>query len=104
MVLPSDTTPGIPLSELISSYQDSVIEIAITLTRPDATSHIGVARDLSAKWDIPLNVPTVTIPEQVAGQGKNFSISIEDNQKCRRYVGVVIKNIQVSPLPALVKK
>ncbi|MEC8140677.1 MAG: phenylalanine--tRNA ligase subunit beta [Bacteroidota bacterium] len=103
MVLPSGTTPGIPLSELISSYQDSVIEIAITPNRPDATSHIGVARDLSAKWDIPLNVPTVTIPEQVSGQGKNFSISIEDNQKCRRYVGVVIKNIQVSPSPAWLK-
>lgn len=103
MVLPSETTPGIPLSELINSYQDSVIEIAVTPNRPDATSHIGVARDLSAKWDIPLTVPTVTIPEQVAGQGKNFSISIEDSQKCSRYVGVVIKNIQVSPSPAWLK-
>ena len=103
MVLPSDTTPGIPLSELISSYQDSVIEIAITPNRPDATSHIGVARDLSAKWGTPLTVPTVTIPDQVANQGTNFTISIEDPQKCSRYVGVVMENIQVSPSPAWLK-
>ena len=78
MVLPSNTQPGVPLSQLISSYQDSVIEIAITPNRPDATSHIGVARDLSAKWGVPLSIPNIAVPEQVAGQGTNFTISIEE--------------------------
>ena len=103
MVLPSNTQPGVPLSQLISSYQDSVIEIAITPNRPDATSHIGVARDLSAKWGVPLSVPNIAVPEQVASQGTNFTISIEDPEKCSRYVGVVMENIQVSPSPAWLK-
>ena len=103
MVLPSNTEPGVSLSQLVSSYQDSVIEIAITPNRPDATSHIGVARDLSAKWGVPLSVPNIAIPEQVASQGTNFTISIEDPEKCSRYVGVVMENIQVSPSPAWLK-
>tara|TARA_B100000575_G_C23143304_1_gene666151 strand:+ start:6178 stop:8589 length:2412 start_codon:yes stop_codon:yes gene_type:complete len=103
MVLPPDTSPGISLSQLFHSYQDSVIEIAITPNRPDATSHIGVARDLSAKWAVPLSIPTVTTPEQIVNQGKKFTISIEDPNKCSRYVGVVMDNIQVSPSPAWLK-
>ncbi|MBK98208.1 MAG: phenylalanine--tRNA ligase subunit beta [Balneola sp.] len=103
MVLPPDTSPGISLSELFCSYQDSVIEIAITPNRPDATSHIGVARDLSAKWAVPLNIPAVTTRGQIVNQGKKFTISIEDPNKCSRYVGIVMENIQVSSSPTWLK-
>ncbi|MDZ7714810.1 MAG: hypothetical protein U5J95_01225 [Balneolaceae bacterium] len=37
-----------PINEVFELYQDTVIDIAITPNRPDATCHLGVARDLAA--------------------------------------------------------
>jgi len=47
MVLNDDLSAGTSISDALK-LNDVVLEIAITPNRPDALSHIGVARDLSA--------------------------------------------------------
>ena len=99
MVLPKDTPVGVPLSTVMHSYEDDIIEIAITPNRPDATSHIGVARDLSAKWNKPLKVPSISKPSNLLTQGNTISIHIDDTSGCHRYVGILIDNITIEASP-----
>ena len=48
MVLESSAIIGTPAKEYLKLYEDSIFEIGLTPNRSDATSHIGVARDLFA--------------------------------------------------------
>ncbi|HLR26101.1 MAG TPA: hypothetical protein VK112_09565, partial [Fodinibius sp.] len=45
MVLDQQLSAGTPLKEAIDLYQDTVFDIELTPNRPDATCHLGVARD-----------------------------------------------------------
>lgn len=54
MVLDAALTPGTPISEVFDLYTDHIIDIAITPNRPDATCHVGVARDLAAALNLEL--------------------------------------------------
>ena len=47
MILDDELTAGTPISDALK-LNDVILDIAITPNRPDALSHIGVARDLSA--------------------------------------------------------
>ena len=48
MVLPKDTAIGTLASEYCNVSSDWVFEIGLTPNRSDATSHYGVAKDISA--------------------------------------------------------
>ena len=48
MVLDADAPVGMPAAEYLNVEEDFVFEIGLTPNRSDATSHIGVARDIVA--------------------------------------------------------
>ena len=47
MILPREARIGAPLDELLG-LPDTVFEVNVTPNRPDALSHLGIARELSA--------------------------------------------------------
>jgi len=96
MVLDSEIETGTPVSEIFDLYQDTIIEIAITPNRPDATCHLGVARDVAAALDLELVKPIVNIND--ASDSSDYSISVE-SEKCHRYVGKLIKNVTIEDSP-----
>ncbi len=102
-VLPADAKVGTPVSQLFENYSDVVIEIGLTPNRPDAFSHIGVARDLTAAIqsqlgkDVKLKWPDVSSFKE--GNGKPLNISVENLKACPRYSGVVIKDLKIGPSP-----
>ena len=102
MVLDDSLNPGTPISEVIDLYEDTVFEIAITPNRPDATSHIGVARDLAAVLNLEFNYPEVNLDTNELDD-KDLSIEIKDTEKCHRYVGKLIKNVTIKESPAWLK-
>src|SRR5690606_24062845 len=57
MVLASDAVPGTEASEYFGVQTDHIIEIGLTPNRADATSHIGVARDIRAVTGRPVKWP-----------------------------------------------
>lgn len=102
MVLGEDLKPGAPISEAFELYTDTILDIAITPNRPDATCHLGVARDLSAALDLELKKPY----RSDYGETKlleNFEIEIKNPEKCPRYVGKIIKNVEVKESPSWLK-
>ena len=62
MVLPNDMKVGAPITEALK-FNDTVFEIGITPNRPDALSHIGVARELAALYNKALNIPQIRLKE-----------------------------------------
>ena len=103
MVLDPLTPIGKNLAEILELEDDHQIEIGLTPNRADAMGHIGVARDLIAYLNIhrnsnvALQLPRVS---KRAGEGLPISISVENTQKCQRYMGQTIKGVTIKPSPA----
>src|SRR5205823_914439 len=56
MILPKDSKIGAPLDELLG-LPDTIFDVNVTPNRPDALSHLGIARELSALTGVPVRVP-----------------------------------------------
>ncbi|HLR76584.1 MAG TPA: phenylalanine--tRNA ligase subunit beta, partial [Balneolaceae bacterium] len=102
MVLNDDFKPGTPLHEALNLTADTVFDIELTPNRADAASHLGVARDLAAALNLELKKPFKpdfgeTNPD------KSIDISIQNEQKCHRYVGKEVRGIKVQPSPRWLK-
>ena len=102
MVLDPDLEPGTLFSEIYGSTLDYIIDIELTPNRPDASSHIGVARDIAAFLGVPLKKPEVAIQDK-AEELKDIDIEIKNADKCNRYVGLLIRDIEIKDSPSWLK-
>lgn len=99
-ILPRDTSLGASLDELLG-LPDTIFEVNVTPNRPDALSHLGVARELSALTAVPVRVPEA----QPAGEGKlPAGVHDEDPERCPRYLARVIEGVEVGPSPPWVQE
>jgi phenylalanyl-tRNA synthetase beta chain len=100
MILPPDARVGTPVDELFG-FPDTILDVNVTPNRPDALSHLGIARELSATTGVPVRLP----PTQPAGKGElPARVDIEDSQRCPRYVARVIEGVHVGPSPLWVQE
>jgi len=102
MVLNTDLPNGTPASEYFDLKDDHVFEIGITPNRADATSHIGVARDLRAILKRQMCWPDVN-SFQVDNNSLPIKISVENREACPRYSGLTISGIEVKESPDWLK-
>lgn len=103
MVLDENLEPGTPLKKALDLEKDYVFEVALTPNRPDAACHMGVARDLSAVTGGTLENPYSKIEEKPGSMNDEISITIEDEDKCHRYVGIVVDDVKVGESPNWLK-
>lgn len=103
MVLSENAVIGSPAKEYFKIKDDYLIEIGITANRVDATSHIGVARDLIAGYNVIHKTQHQLIYPTVDGYIKDndsFKIDIEvQDIDCPRYSGVVVSGVSVKESP-----
>ncbi|NGP76597.1 phenylalanine--tRNA ligase subunit beta [Balneolaceae bacterium YR4-1] len=102
MVLDENLKIGKPVNEIFDLYTDYIFDIAITPNRPDATCHLGVARDLAAALNLDLKKPYQTEFED-QGSLSDFEISIKNPKKCPRYVGKIIRDVTIEESPKWLK-
>jgi phenylalanyl-tRNA synthetase beta chain len=98
MVLDTDLPDGTPAAEYFGLTADTVIEIGLTPNRADAASHYGVARELRALLGQPAHLPDVS-SFATPSSGANIQVTIEDEQACPRYAGLLLDNVAVAPSP-----
>lgn len=104
LVLPQDVEVGTLAADYFKVERDYVFEIGLTPNRSDATSHIGVARDLVAalrtrkKENLRLTYPKV---ENFIVNNNSLPITVEvlDTENCPRYTGISISGIKVEESP-----
>lgn len=98
LVLPADTPLGLPM-EKVPGLSDVIFELNVTPNRPDALCHIGVAREIAAKFGKPLRYPEEHLLERGAGIGTLAEIELRDMAGCTKYVGRAINGVRVGPSP-----
>ncbi|MCH7828060.1 MAG: phenylalanine--tRNA ligase subunit beta, partial [Bacteroidetes bacterium] len=103
MVLDDSLIEGTPLCDAMN-LNDVIMEIAITPNRPDALSHIGVARDVCAFLGKVLKVPEVKISESSGEASKFATVEIEDAENCPRYSAKIIKDVLIKESPYWLKE
>ena len=106
-VLPEDAPVGMSAKEYLHLKTEAVIEYEITANRVDASSHIGVARDLYA-WmqlnDIPCKFSYPDISGWKDGEGAGIPIEVQDKTAAPRYCGITVKGVKVGPSPEWLQK
>lgn len=103
MVLDEKNIVGEKISEVLN-LNDVIFEIAITPNRPDALSHIGVARDLAAIFNRELKMPEIKLDEKGDNIAALASVEVEDIKNCPRYVAKVVTGVQIKESPLWLKK
>ena len=79
---------------------DHVVEFEITPNRPDCLSVIGLAREVSATFDVPctLHEPIV----KGGGEGvlpELLDVETPDPELCPRYTARMVRNVKIGPSP-----
>lgn len=101
-VLSPDFEVGKTISEAFG-LNDVILEIAVTPNRPDALSHIGVARDLAAIFIREVAVPEFSMHESDLSIDNYASIEVIDSHNCPRYSAKVVLDIEVKESPDWLK-
>lgn len=103
LVLDDEAPIGMPFVEYLQAHNvattDTVLDIDLTPNRPDAASHFGIARDLSALTGAPLHRPNVDLPDTGGAVSERFRVSIADAEACPRYVALCVEDVEVGPSP-----
>ncbi len=108
MVLGEEAAVGQPFEAYLRGQgmaaQDTVLDLAITPNRPDAISHLGVARDVATLTETPLTRPDVTLPEHGGAAAEQVAVEIECPEECPRYVALLVRDVEIKESPAWLKQ
>ena len=78
---------------------DTTYDVEITPNRPDYLSHVGVARDLAAKFRIPWKKPEHRLSEVAEPASSQIKVEIPAPDACPRYAARVMRGVKIGPSP-----
>ena len=96
-----DCKPGDNISDIVD-MNDTVLEIdnKSLSNRPDLWGHYGIARELSAIYNVSLKeLPVYELDKNLP----KYDVTIEEKNKCNRYIGVEIDGIYDKSSPMWIK-
>ena len=87
---------GTPLAQVLD-LDDVILEIdnKSMTNRPDLWGHYGIAREISALYNLPLKPFTPCLPDA----DREYPVEIADPDRCPRYIGAQIEGVTVRPAP-----
>ncbi len=82
-------------------YAETIFEISLTPNLGHNLSMFGIARELSAKFSLPLKFPSTPVPEDAAHSiQKTVKLDVESKDLCTQYACRLIKGVRLGPSPA----
>ena len=102
LILPEDAPIGQEYREYLK-LNDVIFELEITPNRPDCLSHIGIAREVAAYYNRKVKYPIVDVNETIESINTLIKVNIEDKDRCKRYMGRMIKNVKIAESPEWLK-
>ncbi len=79
------TMSGLNLEGVESRGDDTAIDLEVTSNRPDCLGHVGVAREISVLYDLPLDSPDPQPPTSENSVTEATSVEIHSPELCPRY-------------------
>ncbi len=99
LILSPDAPAGAELARHVGLL-DEVLEVNVTPNRPDALSHVGIAREVAALFRAAWRVPAAeAAPEIALPAGRGVDIQIRDAAGCPRYNARIITGLAVGQSP-----
>lgn len=100
LVLDADAPIGAPLSEVLAAGQ-RILEVGITPNRGDTASVLGLAREVHAHFESPVQMPeTAPAEEPGAKASEAVKVTIEASDDCHAYVARIVRGVTIGPSPA----
>jgi phenylalanyl-tRNA synthetase beta chain len=97
MLLPDGIAPGTPLLDVLP-LTDHVLDVTVTMNRPDLLSIAGMAREIAVLCDGELLEPSVEDPP--IRHPELVEVEVDDPAGCPRYIGRTFTGVRVGPSPA----
>lgn len=80
-------------------FNDTTVEFEITNNRPDCLSVLGLAKEASATFNLPLNVREPQFKGVDGSASDYISVDVQNTKLCSRYMAAVVKNVKIGPSP-----
>ena len=97
------TMAGLEVESVETIGGDTVLEIEITPNRPDCLNVLGLAREIGAITDKAVKVlvagKEIPLTSLYKKEEKKNLVQVEDQKDCSRYVGTLIKDVQIKDAP-----
>lgn len=81
----------------------AVIDAEITSNRPDCLGHLGIAREVSAIYGLPLKNTTRQLPPTSASTLEPARVDIQAPDICGRFTARAIRGVKIQPSPQWLK-
>jgi len=92
------TAAGLAVEYQEPAGDDVLLDIDVTTNRVDAMSHVGLAREVSTLYGLPLTLPSTALQESAEPVTDAVRITIEDG-RCARFSARVVRGVKVGPSP-----
>jgi phenylalanyl-tRNA synthetase beta chain len=99
LILPREVAPGTPIAKALG-LEDVLLEVNVTPNRPDALSHVGIAREVAALTGGTVRLPRPRLAEGGGPAADAVRVRIEAPEKCHRYAARVVEGVRIGPSPA----
>lgn len=101
LILPKDMKVGAKIEDALC-LNDVAFDINVTPNRPDCNSVIGIAREISAIYDLPMK--DVDYSYKTSGGDVNDYISVDvKTKKCPRYMAAYVKDLNLKRSPLFIR-
>ncbi|GAB4484364.1 MAG: phenylalanine--tRNA ligase subunit beta [Thermodesulfovibrionales bacterium] len=90
------TMAGLEIEGMESAGSDVLMEVNVTPNRPDCLSIIGIAREVSALYGVPLKIPAHALRSE---RPSDVTVRIADPALCGRYAGRSVFGVKVGDSP-----
>lgn len=97
-----DVTIGQDVKDVLGFEKDIIFDVAPTANRGDQMSVLGVARELSAIFNLPLKYNKIECINDLSTN--EFEVEILDKDVCKYYSIGILKDIKIKPSPDWMQK
>ena len=94
------TMAGLAVEAVEPVGDDNILDLDLTSNRPDALSHLGVAREAAILCGTVLKPRTLALNESDELAESVASVEILDADLCPRYAARIVRGVKVGPSPA----
>ena len=101
LILEPNTPLGVPYGQALGLAEEVVYDLDVLRNRPDAYGHVGVARDLAARFGVAFTAPSGAVVAD--GARRSATVEIVDGDRCPRFTSIVLSGVRVAESPDWMK-
>jgi len=94
---------GTNIASIENGAHGPVIDAEVTSNRPDCLAMLGIAREVSAIYRLPLRFSPPKLVESGQKTREAIGVQIDSPELCGRYTARVLRNVKIQPSPAWLK-